>query len=207
MRRSASPQGAVSAPVAGRFGTSIVRVVKIEPALDQELCRGRSRDQARHRARPRQGRGEQGPGQDRGGIRRRRCGSTRSPRGCNIPLRTIDAVDRSGRVPGRQAGRRPAGRRRRDQQRLCDRDRQRERSAELSRAAAIVWYDVADITPSRDRTLDEVKEQVEARWHEDEIVRRLDAKTTEILDKLKSGTSARRHRRRRPDQASKPNPD
>jgi peptidyl-prolyl cis-trans isomerase D len=52
-----------------------------------------------------------------------------------------------------------------------------------------VWYDIADITPSRERPLDEVKDQVEARWKQDEIIKRLDAKTTEIVDKLKSGTS------------------
>src|SRR5262249_28447262 len=52
-----------------------------------------------------------------------------------------------------------------------------------------VWYDVTNITPSRERTLDEVKDQVEARFRQDEIVKRLDAKTTEIVDKLKSGVS------------------
>jgi peptidyl-prolyl cis-trans isomerase D len=52
-----------------------------------------------------------------------------------------------------------------------------------------VWYDVANITPSRERKLDEVKDRVEARWREDEVVKRLNAKTTGIIDKLKSGTS------------------
>ena len=50
-----------------------------------------------------------------------------------------------------------------------------------------VWYDVANVTPSRERKLDEVKDRVEARWREDEIVKRLGAKTTDIMDKLKSG--------------------
>src|SRR5262249_41674585 len=52
-----------------------------------------------------------------------------------------------------------------------------------------VWYDVTNITPSRERKLDEVKDQVEARFREDEIIKRINAKTTEIIDKLKSGTS------------------
>jgi peptidyl-prolyl cis-trans isomerase D len=51
-----------------------------------------------------------------------------------------------------------------------------------------VWFDVAGITPARDRTLDEVKPQVEARWREDEISTRLKAKATQILDKVKAGT-------------------
>jgi peptidyl-prolyl cis-trans isomerase D len=52
-----------------------------------------------------------------------------------------------------------------------------------------VWYEIAGITPSRERPLDEVKEQVEARWREQEITTRLKARTTEILDKLKAGSS------------------
>ena len=51
-----------------------------------------------------------------------------------------------------------------------------------------VWYNVAGVTPSRDRTLDEVKDQVEARWRDDEIASRLKAKSAELLDKLKAGT-------------------
>jgi peptidyl-prolyl cis-trans isomerase D len=51
-----------------------------------------------------------------------------------------------------------------------------------------VWYNVAAITPSRDRTLDEVKDQVEARWRDDEVAARLKAKAAELLDKLKAGT-------------------
>jgi peptidyl-prolyl cis-trans isomerase D len=51
-----------------------------------------------------------------------------------------------------------------------------------------VWYDVVGITPSRERSLEEVKGQVEARWREQEIATRLDAKATEILDKLKAGS-------------------
>src|ERR1700747_627762 len=35
-----------------------------------------------------------------------------------------------------------------------------------------IWYDVAGISPSRERSLDEVKDQVEARWREHEIAAR-----------------------------------
>ena len=50
-----------------------------------------------------------------------------------------------------------------------------------------IWYDVAGISPSRERSLDEAKDQVEARWREQEIATRLDAKATGMLDKLKAG--------------------
>ncbi|HEU4358290.1 MAG TPA: peptidylprolyl isomerase, partial [Xanthobacteraceae bacterium] len=42
-------------------------------------------------------------------------------------------------------------------------------------------------SPSRERSFDEVKDQVEARWREQEIATRLDAKATAMLDKLKAG--------------------
>jgi peptidyl-prolyl cis-trans isomerase D len=52
-----------------------------------------------------------------------------------------------------------------------------------------VWYEVSGITPERDRTLDEVKDQVETRWREDEVSNRLRTKAAAFLDKVKSGTS------------------
>ena len=50
-----------------------------------------------------------------------------------------------------------------------------------------VWYDVLGITPPRDRSLDEVKDKVEARWREDEIANRLRTKATEMVQKLGQG--------------------
>src|SRR5579883_26475 len=47
-----------------------------------------------------------------------------------------------------------------------------------------VWFEVEGITPSRDRTLDEVRPKVEASWREDEIAKRLKDKATQILDKV-----------------------
>jgi peptidyl-prolyl cis-trans isomerase D len=51
-----------------------------------------------------------------------------------------------------------------------------------------LYYDVTGITPSRERPLDEVKDQVAARWRDDEIAKRLQAKTDDMLVKLKAGT-------------------
>ena len=50
-----------------------------------------------------------------------------------------------------------------------------------------VWYDVLGITPSRERNLDEVKDQVEARWREDQISAKLRTKATEMVQKLDKG--------------------
>ena len=48
-----------------------------------------------------------------------------------------------------------------------------------------VWFEIAGINLSRERPLDEVKEQVEARWREQEIATRLKTKAAE------SSTSSR----------------
>jgi peptidyl-prolyl cis-trans isomerase D len=98
---------------------------------------------------------------------------------------TIDAVDRSGRLPnGQPAANIPRG--------LevvspafgsdvgVDND-------PIQFNAGYVWYDVLGVTPSRERSLDEVKDQVEARWRSDQIASRLRAKATEMVQKLDQG--------------------
>ncbi len=105
-----------------------------------------------------------------------------------LPLRTIEAVDRSGRAPDdTQITQLPPG---------VDvissafaTDIGNENDPVQLPDGGFVWYDVTNITPSRERRLDELKDRVEARWHEDEVVKRLDAKSAEIRDKLKAGAS------------------
>ncbi len=50
-----------------------------------------------------------------------------------------------------------------------------------------LWFDVLGVTPSRERALDEVKDQVEARWRDEQISTRLRAKATEMVGKLDKG--------------------
>ena len=50
-----------------------------------------------------------------------------------------------------------------------------------------LWFDVLGVTPSRDRTLDEVKDKIEARWRDDQITSRLMAKATDLVQKLGQG--------------------
>ena len=52
-----------------------------------------------------------------------------------------------------------------------------------------VWYDVLGITPSHERPLDEVRDQVEAKWREDQIASRLRTKAAEMVKKLEQGGS------------------
>ena len=51
-----------------------------------------------------------------------------------------------------------------------------------------VWYEVDGITPAHERSLDEVKDQVEADWRETRSPAAHD-KANEMLDQLKAGTS------------------
>jgi len=180
-------EGGVSAPVTGRFGTVILRVQKIEPGstksfadVETELKRDIALDRAKGEANKIRDKVEEefGGGASLAEIAQK----------LNIKLRTIEAVDRSGRTPdGAQVADLPTG------VDVVNSAFNTEVGNENDPLAfpggGFVWYDVANITPSRERKLDEVKDRVEARWREDEIVKRLNAKTTDIVDKLKSGTS------------------
>ena len=163
-------EGEVSAPVKGRFGT-VLRAGRQDRAGHARSRSRRSppRSSASIADRARQGRDlsdlhDKIEDERAGGATlaedRQEARSSQS--------RTIEAVDRSGRDPdGKPVADLPqdAGRARR---RLHHRRRRRERPAAMP-SGGYVWYDVAGITPSRDRTLDEVKDQVEARWRDDEI--------------------------------------
>ncbi|RUT80311.1 peptidylprolyl isomerase, partial [Mesorhizobium sp. M7A.T.Ca.US.000.02.1.1] len=52
-----------------------------------------------------------------------------------------------------------------------------------------VFYEVASITPARDRTLDEVRQKVVADWTAAEISKRLAAKADELEKRLKAGAT------------------
>ena len=60
-----------------------------------------------------------------------------------------------------------------------------------------VWVEVLGVKPARERPLDEVRAQVEQRWRNEEISKRLQAKATEMVEKLKSGAPIRRCGERR----------
>lgn len=50
-----------------------------------------------------------------------------------------------------------------------------------------VWYEVEGVTPARDRKLDEVKTEVEQRWHDDQVAARIKTKAADLVSKLKNG--------------------
>ena len=179
--------GEVSAPVKGRFGTVLVEVGKIEPGSQKtydQVAPQIKREIAENRAK-----------NDIGNLRdkfedERAAGSTlaEAAKKLGFTSRTIEAVDRSGRGP--------------DGKPIPD----LPKSPDVVAAAfssdvgvdndplqlqngGYLWYDVAGITPARDRKLDEVKTEVETRWRDDEIAKRLKAKTDDMVDKLKAGAT------------------
>jgi peptidyl-prolyl cis-trans isomerase D len=177
--------GEVSAPVEGRFGTALVQVLKVEPEVVRSLdeVSGQIKQQlALERAKA-----EVLKLHDK--IEDERAG------GSNLaelaekmkqPTRTIEAVDRSGRDPdGKPVTGLPEG------TNIVNRAYATEVGVENDPLqfgdGGFVWYEVAGITPSRERRLDEVKDQVETRLREEEIAKRLRVKADEMLDKLKGG--------------------
>ncbi len=52
-----------------------------------------------------------------------------------------------------------------------------------------VWFEVAGVTPSRDRTLDEIRDKVIAAYKDDQVQKSLGIKATDATKRLKSGES------------------
>ncbi|MBV9969498.1 MAG: SurA N-terminal domain-containing protein [Xanthobacteraceae bacterium] len=180
------PADGVSGAIKGRFANAIVRVVKIEPgstrpfeAVAQEIKHEIAVDRAK---------GEVNKIRDK--IEDEYANGTKLAdiaKKLNLPVVTIDAVDRAGRSPADQ----PVEGLPKGVDILNDAflaDQGAENDPLTIPGGGFIWFEVDGITPSRERSLDEVKAKVEARWRDDEIAKRLDAKTAEIVDKLKAGT-------------------
>jgi peptidyl-prolyl cis-trans isomerase D len=179
--------GATSAPVKGRFGTVLLQVGKIEPGEEktyEQVAAQIKREIAESRAKT-----------EVGNLRdkiedERAAGSTLVETAKKLGLKSvsIEAVDRSGRSPdGKPVAGLP----------------QTPNVISAAFAADVgvdsdplqlpgggyLYYDVTGVTPSRERPLEEVKDQVTTRWRDDEIAKRLQAKADDLVGKLKAGTS------------------
>ena len=178
--------GGIAGPIEGRFGIALIYVDKIEPGKSEPLEKV-SADLKREIALERATREVQSM---RDKIEDERLDAktlAQSAEKFGLKLRTIDAIDRSGRgLDGNKITTLPEG---------VDilasafqSDVGTENDSLPVQGGGHVWYDVLAITPSRDRPLDEVKEQAQTRWRDDEITARLKIKTAEMLEKLKLGT-------------------
>lgn len=181
------PEGAVSNPAASRLGTALVRVVKVEPdqirpfseaadEIKQELAQQRARDELHKK-------------HDR--IEDERAGGatlTEAAQKAGVSATTIEAVDRSGRAPdGAPVAGLPT-----EVDLLgpaFNTDLGVETDALRLTDGGYIWFEVAGITPSRDRTFDEVRDQVEAGWRAEKIGEQLKAKAAAMVEKIKAGAS------------------
>jgi peptidyl-prolyl cis-trans isomerase D len=177
------PSGEVSQPVKGAFGTALVKVNTIQPALEpdyasvapeikKEIATSRARDQVSTLRDKME--------DERGGG----ASVAEAAKKIGVAAVTIDAVDQSGRTPTGQPANIPRGLDVVSQAFNSDVGVDND---PISYKGGYVWYDVIGITPARDRTLDEVKDQVEARWKDDQIASRLRDKATEMVKKIEQG--------------------
>ncbi len=179
--------GEVSQPIKGSFGTVLVKVGKIEPG--QEKSFDEVKPQIKHVLAESEARNKIGTLRDK--IEdERAAGSTLAEAGKKLGLkvRTIDAVDRAGNAP--------------DGKPVPDLPKQPNVvSAAFSTDVGVdndalqlpsggyLYYNVSGVTPSRERTLAEMKDKVAQDWRNDQIAKKLKAKTDAMVAKLKSGTT------------------
>lgn len=177
-------QGAVSAPVAGRFGPVLLRVTAIEPEsvrpfeevageLKTEIANERARteidavhdqiEDLRASARP----------------------LAEIAREKGLILVSVPAVDRNGRD---KAGE-PVALPERDAlvEAAFGSDVGVDNEALRLRGGGYLWWEVAGIEPSREKRLEEVRDEVVRRWRADEIARILTEKATALVQRLDAG--------------------
>lgn len=176
--------GEVSQPVQGRFGTALLKVSKIEPGTTPayELVAPKlKRDIATERARASISDLYNKMEDERGGG----ANVVDAAQKVGLKVVTIDAVDRSGRgLNGQPVTGLPQGF---DVVTAAFASNVNVENDPQQYSGGYLWFEVLDVIPSRERNLDEVKDQVEARWKDDQISTRLRDKAKDLLTKLEGG--------------------
>jgi peptidyl-prolyl cis-trans isomerase D len=178
------PSGEISQPVQGSFGVVLVKIGKIEPGVEpsyENIAESLKKEIAIERARKSVADLRDKMEDERGGG----ASVIEAAQKLGLTAVTIDAVDRSGRqLNGQMVSSIPRGLEVVSQAFASDVGVDND---PISFNGGYVWYDVLGIIPSRERSLDEVKEQVETRWHDEQVVSRLRTKATEMVQKLDQG--------------------
>jgi peptidyl-prolyl cis-trans isomerase D len=177
--------GEVSAPVQGRFGTVLVRVTDVRPESVrpfEEVAGEIKRQIAQERA-------AAALEQLHDEIEDMRAGArplAEIAREKNLALVQIPAVDQAGRdKEGKPVQNLP------EAQTLLQAafasdigvDNESLRTAD----GGYVWFDVTGIEPARDKTLEEVRPEVERQWRENEVAQRLADKARALVERLDKG--------------------
>jgi peptidyl-prolyl cis-trans isomerase D len=175
--------GAVSAPVAGRFGPVLVRVTQIQSEAVrpfEEVAAELRQEVARQRA---QGQIEKIHDE----IEDLRAGAKpladiAKEKGLTlvqIPAVEAGGLDKAGNpvnLPEKDAVVKAA----------FASDIGVDNEA-LRTATGYVWYDVTGIEAPREKNLDEVRDQVATQWREDQVAQRLSEKANELFGRLEKG--------------------
>jgi peptidyl-prolyl cis-trans isomerase D len=176
-------EGEVSAPIQTRFGAALVTVLQIVPETTQPLADATQQlrsDIALERAKSQVRNLHDKIEDDRAG------GGTieEAAAKLKLPVSTYE-VDRSGRDrDGKPLLNIPHGA---DVVKAAFASDVGVDNDPIDADGGYIWYDVAAIAPARERTLDEVKAEVEHRWHDDEVASRLKTKAADLVGKLNSG--------------------
>lgn len=179
---------AVSEPIAGRFGPVLVRVTKIEPERVppfEEVSKAIRDDIALRQAVTKVQELHDKIEDERGaGLTIEEIGKKLS-----LAVLSIEAIDRSGRKPdGTQVPDLPS------QEALLNGAFAAQKNIEtdaieLRESRSTIWYEVTDIKPSRERTYEEAKASVDARWKEEQTGKKLNELATAIQKKLDEGAT------------------
>ncbi|MDJ0929663.1 peptidylprolyl isomerase [Breoghania sp.] len=179
-------ENAVSDVIDGQFGLRIVKVTEIKPAANKPL--EEVKDVLKKEIATRKAEDEVLSMHDE--IEDARAGGAtlaEIAKRFSLKLETIDAIARDGTAPNG------------DKVTLPDAPNNllsEAFSSEIDDEAPPVqvggrgylWYDVADIMPSHERKLEEVREKIASDWKDAQVQQRLAARADEMAKKLRAGT-------------------
>jgi peptidyl-prolyl cis-trans isomerase D len=178
------PSGEISQPQQGKFGVALIKVGKIEPGTEptyESVAANLKKEIAVERARTKVSELHDKMEDERGGG----ASVIEAAQKLGLAAVTVDAVDRSGRMPnGQPVSTIPRGLEVVSQAFASDVGVDND---PIQFNGGYVWFDVLGITPSRERSLDEVKDQIEVKWRDEQINNKLRAKATEMVQKLDQG--------------------
>jgi len=180
-------EGQIGEVVVSRFGPALVRVTAIEPqsvrefdAVRDELKKEIAERQAADRVQELYTKVEN----------ERTSGKIleEAAKAVGLDARTIEAIDRTGLDKERE----PVAdlpERQRLLEAVFESDIGVDNDTISAAAGGYIWFEVTGIDAPRDRTLDEVREEVETAWRDQEVARILREKGEEIVKKVEAGQS------------------
>jgi peptidyl-prolyl cis-trans isomerase D len=180
-------EGQISGVIKGRFGSLLLRTAKIVPSQAspfEELKEQLKAEIAAQRAT-----GEVLDVFDK--VEDERAGGStlkEIANKLNLPLRTVNSISKVGELQnGDKVTDLP------EQEQLLSSVFESDIDFEADPVeidnSGFAWFIVTDIVNSRDRTIDEVKDDVIAAWKKDELTKRNAALSAEILKEVKGGKS------------------